>query len=221
MDDDTPTAWEEINPTRTVLAAQRAPRSAPLAPWQDPRTALRPATTDDFRRELTACLSLVGAAGMSEDDRREWMIAARGTLRDIPADLLERGCQAARRTCDHPSKIVPAILAEVDQAWRWRKENRVRSEPQAEPVPRERRIERPLSAAEIVEANELFAKVGLATRYRDDGIRYEVEASTRKVKARGPLRMPTRADYLELGVDAAVLDDIGMCGPMPAHAGEE
>lgn len=181
-----------------------------VRPWADPKLALRPASEDDFRRELTACLALCGAASMSTEDRREWLLAAWGTLADIPADLLARGCAKARQTCDHPSKIVPAIVAEVRQAWDWRKENRVRqaaSEPQ--PVPRERRIERPMSAAEIVEMNGLMARIGSTTRYRDDGTRYEVPSEERASRAQlGPPRKPTRADYLELGVPADVLDRI-------------
>jgi hypothetical protein len=33
------------------------------------------------------------------------------TLRHLPADLLAIGCAEARETCDHPAKIVPAIVA--------------------------------------------------------------------------------------------------------------
>lgn len=43
------------------------------------------------------------------------------TLKGVPGDLLERGCAAARRSADHPSKVVPAIFAEIDAAWRARK----------------------------------------------------------------------------------------------------
>jgi hypothetical protein len=76
--------------------------------------ALKPASTDDFRKQLTACLALVAPSGMAENDRNEWLRVAWGTLRDVPPDLLARGCDVARRHCDHPAKIVPTILREIE-----------------------------------------------------------------------------------------------------------
>jgi len=122
MDEQTESPWEDINPRRTALVSQPEPQSQSLDPWSNPRTALAPATSDDFRRELTSCLALCGAVGMTEESRREWLTVAWGTLQGIPADLLARGCAEARRTADHPSKIVPTIMREVEQAWRWRRE---------------------------------------------------------------------------------------------------
>lgn len=78
-----------------------------------------------FRRELTSCLSLVAPVGMDVATRREWLASAWGTLKDYPADLIERGCAHARRVADHPAKIVPAILAEVDDALKARQRNRL------------------------------------------------------------------------------------------------
>lgn len=46
---------------------------------------------------------------MSDDDRFEWYKAALMTIGDMPADLLQQACAAARRVCDHPAKIVPFI----------------------------------------------------------------------------------------------------------------
>lgn len=83
---------------------------------------LQPANADDFRNELTACLTLVAPVGMSEEAKRDWLAVAWGTLRHLPPDLLRRGCEKARMTCDHPSKIVPAILAETEQGMKWRRE---------------------------------------------------------------------------------------------------
>ncbi|MEN3749921.1 hypothetical protein TPR58_22300 [Sphingomonas sp. HF-S3] len=87
---------------------------------------LAPAGPTDFRRELTACLMLCAPAGMAEEDRREWLIAAWGTLQGIPADLLAAGAQAARRRCTHPSQIVPAILETAEPLWRIRRADRQR-----------------------------------------------------------------------------------------------
>lgn len=107
-------AWEEINPV-TVSARPPARLSPSLV-------RLVPATSDEFRNELTACLALVVPVGMTEEGRREWLAVAWETLKHLPADLLARGCQKARETCDHPSKIVPAILAETDQSMGWRRD---------------------------------------------------------------------------------------------------
>lgn len=43
------------------------------------------------------------------------------TLSHLPSDLLERGCKRAREKADHPSKIVPYILKEVEDDLAWRK----------------------------------------------------------------------------------------------------
>ena len=50
---------------------------------------------------------------MTKEDRNEWLKVAWGTLRDLPPDILAAGCKVARETCDHPSKIVPAIMREA------------------------------------------------------------------------------------------------------------
>lgn len=43
------------------------------------------------------------------------------TLSHLPSDLLERGCMKARETADHPAKIVPLIIKEVEDDYAWRK----------------------------------------------------------------------------------------------------
>jgi hypothetical protein len=119
MDDLTP--WEEINPpmASAPLPERRLPSSAPLAA----------APSDQFRDELTACLALVVPSGMEESARREWLLVAWKTLSHLPTDLLKRGCDRARKTADHPSKIVPAILREVQDDLERRRE-RINSEPE-------------------------------------------------------------------------------------------
>jgi hypothetical protein len=74
---------------------------------------LSPASSRRFRDELTACLALVAPVGMTEEARGEWLAVAWATLRHLPADLLAIGCARARETCDHPARIVPAIVAET------------------------------------------------------------------------------------------------------------
>jgi uncharacterized protein YdaU (DUF1376 family) len=110
---DEPTVWEDINPTASAL--RREPRSKSLA-------RLAPATSDHFRNELTACLTLVAPVGMTEEARRDWLAVAWATLSHLPADILSLGCKAAREQCDHPSKIVPTIIAETKEMLGWRKD---------------------------------------------------------------------------------------------------
>ena len=82
---------------------------------------LRPADDREFITILTPCLQLVAPVGMSEDDRDIWFEAARLALIEIPADLLRRGAQHALMHADHPSKIVPAIMREIGDALRARR----------------------------------------------------------------------------------------------------
>ena len=118
MDSNEPTAWQDINPT-TALARQAAPRSPSLAP----------ATSEQFRNELTACLALVVPVGMTEEARREWLAVAWATVGHLPPDLLSIGCKAAREKCDHPSKVVPTILAETKEMLGWRRGSLRHEEP--------------------------------------------------------------------------------------------
>jgi hypothetical protein len=112
---DEPTAWEDINPP--MVSAQRRELQSQCS------ARLQPASPDDFRNELTACLTLVAPVGMTEEAKRDWLAVAWGTLSHLPSDLLSRGCKVARETCDHPSKIVPAIFAETEQGMKWRLES--------------------------------------------------------------------------------------------------
>ena len=81
------------------------------------RMWLTPATRGDAKRFLAPTLALVAPSGMSTDDQTAWLAAAMDTLSGIPADLLERGCKAARLKVDHPAKIVAAIHADVGGEW--------------------------------------------------------------------------------------------------------
>ena len=82
---------------------------------------LQPVTQRAGTAELLACLTLVAPTGMSAEDRTAWVAVARETLSGIPADLLQRGCWKARRTCKFPSEIVPTILSCTEKEWRARR----------------------------------------------------------------------------------------------------
>lgn len=116
---------------------------------------------------------------MAQGERRDWLLAAWDALSGIPADLLERGCRAARLTADHPAKIVPAIISEVQSTWERRRELSQPGTPQLAP-PRaakkpvmDRRGE-PMTAAETAELNATLERLGATARYREDGSRYVV-----------------------------------------------
>lgn len=136
---------------------------------------LQPATNEQFRNELTACLALVVPAGMSEEGRREWLAVAWATLKHLPADALAVGCKKARETCDHPAKIVPTILEATQDMMRWRRET-VRETRMALPPPTTRNVMdrrgEPMSEADTAELNAILESVGATARYRPDGSRY-------------------------------------------------
>lgn len=114
--------WQE-----TTGAVRRAMRGAQRSL---PETAssrvvvseeLRPAGDVEFIDILTPCLQLVAPVGMSAADRDVWFEAARLALIEIPADLLRRGARYAMGQVDHPAKIVPAIMREIGDALRARR----------------------------------------------------------------------------------------------------
>lgn len=88
---------------------------------------------------LGSCLALVAPTNMTDAHRGEWLKVAHMTLADLPADLVARGCDVARRKCRFPSEIVPAILEEVSTQMslrRFRYERAVGPERIAAPQPR-------------------------------------------------------------------------------------
>lgn len=138
---------------------------------------MEPATREQFAVELTACLALVAPVGMTEESRREWLSVAWAELKHLPADILSAGCSEARKTCDHPAKIVPAIIEATSQAMRWRKGSA--SENLALPAPSRRSVMdrrgEPMSEADTNELNGILANLGATARYRPDGTRYTVD----------------------------------------------
>lgn len=156
------------------------------------RQRLEPATTEQIIRGLSSALILVAPAGFSEGDRKAWLTAAAITLEGIPPDLLERGVAAARRAADHPSRIVPSIMAEIGDAWQDRRRN----------LAEERRViidrQQPAEPAEPPctpeEAARIMTELGLSSTAEETVKRHL-----------GPPRVPTREDYIAMGVDPAVL----------------
>lgn len=142
---------------------------------------LEPASSDDFRNELTACLTLVSPVGMTEEAKRDWLAVAWGTLKYLPADLLSEGCRVARETCDHPSKIVPMILEATSEAMESRRSTSrcYSSRWAALPGPPPKRDVmahrgEPMSEEETTELNGILESLGAIARYRPDGSRYTI-----------------------------------------------
>ncbi len=165
-----PTAWDDINPP---MASARPP--------EQPSPSLVPATSDQFRNELTACLALVVPVGMTEEARREWLMVAWETLKHLPADILATGCRAARGKCDHPSKIVPTIITETE-SWMALRHNAARMSSHTYlPAPTRRSVMdrrgEAMSDDDCAELNAILENLGATARYRPDGSRYLIEAS--------------------------------------------
>lgn len=176
MDEHRESAWEDIGGcVQRALTTVSAPRPALPSLCSDPLT--RPATEDDFRNELTACLALVAPVGMDENARREWLMVAWDSLRHLPTDLLRAGCRKARLIADHPAKIVPAIIAETEEDMA-RRTRIVLEYGAALPGPKTHimdRDRRHFTAEDWDELNQHLELVGSPVRYRSDGTRYEAD----------------------------------------------
>lgn len=110
--------WMMLNESTPL--PERALEDAKLV-LEDMDLALRSATAEQFSAQVMPCLMLCGGSGMHAHDRTEWIKAAAITLAGIPYDLLARGCDVARKYADHPSKIVPTIMREIETPWKNRK----------------------------------------------------------------------------------------------------
>lgn len=152
--------------------------------------SLQSATTADFGRELTASLTLVAPSGMTQADRNEWLKTAWDSLIGIPADLLASACFTARRTCDHPSKIVPTIMREVEAEWRRRRS--MRSEVLA--ALGKMKVDEPLAPEDRCtpeQAAEIIAKLG--------NLKIQPDKPVRAFNT--PPEKPDRAWYIAHGID--------------------
>ena len=152
---------------------------------------------DQITMGLMPALALVGASGMTQADREEWLHAAVDALRHIPWDLLSGAIARAKMNCDHPSKIVPFIVKDVASSLGFRRRRladlqELDAEHRALPAPGASFCTAD-EAAEIIEKHCPWVREGGAAPVRID---------------RGPPRMPTREDYIALGVDPATLDKL-------------
>jgi hypothetical protein len=84
---------------------------------------LTPCEPQEIIMQLMPTLALVGASGLTQSDREEWLAAATDALKDVPADLLKGAISRARLNCDHPSKVIPFITRDVANGWNWRRKH--------------------------------------------------------------------------------------------------
>lgn len=136
----------------------------PLQDWTDDR--LVPMPTEKAVVMLARCLALCAPAGMTADDRKEWLAAAVDEVGGYPASVLHDAARGARRTCTHPSQVVPAIVVLADAAreqlvqaiWREREGGmRAKMLPPARPC----EIKRPMPQHVIDHLIEPLRKLGV------------------------------------------------------------
>jgi hypothetical protein len=130
------TAWQEIEavvPSRRASCPQvQGSYRAPVEVRRTDFTDVTPVDRAEFFAAVGPCLALTGGVGMSESDQRAWLEAAYVAIEGMPIGLLERGAKAALARADHPSKIIPAIMKEVGEAWERRKANAAARRPDPE-----------------------------------------------------------------------------------------
>jgi hypothetical protein len=93
---------------------------APSVPCTEPsslqaaRASAAPMGRKEAMWELTRCLILCAPSGMSETERGDWLAVAWGEVSDLPAAAFADACSSARKTVDHPAKLLPAIMREAE-----------------------------------------------------------------------------------------------------------
>jgi hypothetical protein len=148
---------DEADLSTWITPAVRAALPAALA---EARALAAPALGRDFTRLMTSSLVLVAGVGMTREDSRAWQAAAVEALIGIPADLLEIGCAAAKRACDHPSKILPTILKTVDYRWDTRRADSAKSNRIAAVA--DRTEEAPVEQCTPKQAADILRETGVA-----------------------------------------------------------
>lgn len=134
---------------------------------------------------------------MTEDERFAWIEAAFTALRHLPLDVIGEGAREALRTADHPSKIVPAIIASTRgvMAWRHRMNTPITPSGALLPAPGAERGTRS-------ELDAICKKFAVGRYAREQAAS---DANAPASMGRNPdrdCRTPTREDYIRLfGVD--------------------
>lgn len=183
--------------------------------------ASQPCPPEALRRRLTA-LGMVMAPNRPSAEATMWLHEMSRLLRDLPQDIVFDAIDE----CQRSSKYLPTV-AEIrllaDPRADERRKHAARLDAMARliasgaaipdlrrptpPAPPAKQSA-PMTPAEVEEMNTILATIGALTRYRPDGSRYEVDDPKQRTRPAGPRRNPTRQDYLDLGVNPSVLDQI-------------
>lgn len=142
------------------------------------RARLAPAPLAEVNAKLSSLLTLCAGSGFSEDDRAEWLIAATDATKGIPSDILDVAFKVARGKADHPSKIIPAMMASFQGPWAARRAalGRVRKMMEmASPAAAQEADDRNrIDPSDVAEANRINRKFGLTLRYHPDGRAFQL-----------------------------------------------
>jgi hypothetical protein len=181
--------------------------------------ALCQPASDTVLTQRLAALGMTMAPNRAPAEAAMWLHETRRLLKDLPEDLLGEAIDE----CQRRLKFLPTVaevraLAEPEMDRRRRDHARLdamhRYVESGQPVPKMLPPQRPLldrrgetmSEEDCEELNRILENLGACSRYRPDGSRYQVKETTARRADRGPPTLPTRQDYLDWGVDPAVLD---------------
>ena len=100
---------------------------------------------------------------MTDAEASEWLTVAASELAEYPQDIIASACKRVRRTATHHSAIVPALIADCDEAMQTR---RFLARP-APPIPPARQIEppapyKPMTQAEVDALPRYLQRIGIA-----------------------------------------------------------
>ena len=180
----------------------------------------RPCDRSKLVQRLTA-LGMVMSPNRPSAEATMWVHEMARLLSDLAEDVVLEAIDAHQLEC----KFLPTV-AEIreraDPTMTQRRKDASRLDAMARLIasgapipelaapapPKPRAPDQPMTAAQAEEMNAILGRIGAATRYRPDGSRYETETSKGSTERPRPLRAPTRNDYIALGVDPAILDQI-------------
>lgn len=180
--------------------------------------SLTPADHNRLTDRLTA-LGMMMAPNRPPAEARVWLNEMTRLLGDLPEDILADAidglvktskflptCAEIREVADELRASRARITGQLDAMARYLDSGQPIPTLRTHERPAPKAAEQPMTPAEAEEMNRILAGIGAVTRYRSDGSRYEADTLEKMKAERGPLRKPTRADYIALGVDPAILD---------------
>lgn len=97
------------SPEASSKPAEKQWQSSMLSEIADLEAKLAPPSMEEVMAELSRCLRLTVPAGMTQADRLEWLLVAVPEVEAISRCEFFDRCAHARKTADHPAKIVPEI----------------------------------------------------------------------------------------------------------------